>query len=41
MAVTKEQKTKKIPPPGRKLSPAEARQLANKQFAQTLAKLAK
>jgi hypothetical protein len=34
-------KKKKLPAPGRKLSAKEARELANKQFAKTLAMLAK
>jgi hypothetical protein len=34
-------KKKTVPPAGRKLSLAEAKALANKQFPKTLAKLAK
>ena len=42
MAVVKVPKKKRvIPPPGRKLSAKEARELANKQFGKALAMLAK
>jgi hypothetical protein len=37
----KTQKKAVLPPPGRKLSHKEAMEQANKQFAKTLAKLAK
>ena len=41
MSTVKPVKKTKIPPPGRKLSPAEARALANRKFAKALEKLAK
>ena len=34
-------KKRVIPPPGRKLSPQQARELVHKQFGKALAKLAK
>jgi hypothetical protein len=37
----KTQKKKSIPAPGRKLTPAQARARANKQFGKALAMLAK
>jgi len=41
MAMIKVPRKKVVPPPGRKLTPKAARALANKQFAKTLAMLAK
>ena len=41
MSVAQTQPKTTVPPPGRKRTFAEAKALANKQFAKTLAKLAK
>ncbi|HEX8911970.1 MAG TPA: hypothetical protein VF796_06390 [Humisphaera sp.] len=41
MKPTKTPTKRVIPPPGRKLSAAEARELVNKQFEKAFAKLAK
>ena len=41
MGTVKQAKKTKVPPPWRKLSPAEARALANKKFAKALSMLAK
>ena len=41
MSTVKPVKKTKIPPPGRKLTAAEARALANKKFAKALSMLAK
>jgi len=41
MARTKKSQKRVVVPPGRKLTPAKARQLVNKQFGKAFEKLAK
>jgi len=41
MATTKIPQKRVVPPPGRKLTAAKARQFVNKQFGKAFAKLAK